>query len=258
MRKSEQACREVDRTVVALEALYLCAVPFHLRKAEDSTGMAFHQCIECQNLFRAEEKKCPNCGKPVVPSLGREKLLIAASLSLVVVLGVVGYQLAASQRSDLRNPSALLELGAISVLPPPEEFESGVHLLEAHYSRLLAFLEEGQFELAAETLSLMKDLKGLRYKDTALLEKKVVIHGLEEEARRIPVGRVADNIAAYQGLLALDPGNCFYEQKVALYESRRRELQMRSQARDKGPTGKLNDQKEDASSEAERLAGVPF
>jgi hypothetical protein len=220
--------------------------------------MAFHQCIECQNLFMAEEKKCPNCGKPVVPPLGRERLVIAALLSLVVVLGVVGYQLAASQRSDLNPTSALLELGHPIVLPPPEEFEPTVHPLEEHYSRLLAFLDEGQFERAADTLSIMKDLNGLNYRDTPLLAKRVVLHGLEEDAKRIPAGRITDNMTAYRKLLAMDPGNRVYQQKIALYEARRRVLQMQAQERDKGPTGKLNDQKEDTSSRAERLVGVPF
>ncbi len=220
--------------------------------------MAFHQCIECQNLFMAEEKKCPNCGKPVMPPLGRERLAIAALLSLVVVLGVVGYQLAASQRSDLKPPSALLELGHPAVLPPPEEFEPTAHPLEEHYSRLLAFLDEGQFERAADTLSIMKDLNGLNYRDTPLLAKRMVIHGLEEAAKRIPARRTADNIAAYRNLLAMDPGNRVYQQKIALYEARRRELRMQAQDRDKEPTEKLNDQKDAASSRAERLVGVPF
>jgi hypothetical protein len=220
--------------------------------------MAFHQCIECQNLFMAEEKKCPNCGKPVVPPLGRERLAIAALLSLVVVLGVVGYQLAASQRSDLKPPSALLELGHPSVLPPPEEFEPTVHPLEEHYSRLLAFLDEGQFERAADTLSIMKDLNGLNYRDTSLLAKRVVIHGLEEDAKQIPAGRIADNIAAYRNLLTMDPGNRGYQQKIALYEARRRELRMQAQDRDKSLTGKLNDQKEAAAASVERLVGIPF
>jgi tetratricopeptide (TPR) repeat protein len=218
--------------------------------------MAFHQCIECQNLFMAEEKKCPNCGKPVVPPLGRERLAIAALLSLVVVLGVVGYQLAASQRAELKPSSALLELGHPADLPPPEEFEPTVQPLEEQYRRLLAFLGEGQFERAAETLSMMKDLNGLNYRDTPLLAKRVVIHGLEEDAKRIPAGRIEDNIAAYRKLVAMDPGNLVYQQKIALYEARRREFRMQAQDRDKSSTGKVNDQQGAAS--AERLVGVPF
>ncbi len=220
--------------------------------------MAFHQCIDCQNLFSMDEKKCPNCGKPVAPSMGRERLAIAAFLSLVVVLGVVGYQLAASQRSDLKPPSALQELGHTAVLPPSEEFESTVHPLEGHYSRLLAFLDEGQFERAADTLSIMKDLNGLNYRDTPSLEKRVVIHGLEEDAKRIPAGRVEDNITAYRKLLGLDPGNRVYQQKIALYEARRRDLRMQAKERENGSTAKMNDQKEVASASAERLVGVPF
>jgi hypothetical protein len=220
--------------------------------------MTFHQCIECQNLFRAEEKKCPNCGKSVVPSLGRERLGIAALLSLVVVLGVAGYQLASPQRSDLKPPSALPVPGPPPVLPPSEEFEPAVHPLEEHYSRLLASIDHGQFELAAETLSFMKALNGLNYKDTPLLAKRVIIHGLEEDAKRIPAIRIADNIEAYQRLLAMDPGNRVYQQKVALYEARRRESLMQAQVRDKGPRGNVNDQKEAASSRVERIVGIPF
>jgi hypothetical protein len=219
--------------------------------------MAFHQCIECQNLFMADEKKCPNCGKPVVPPLGRERLVIAALLTLVVILGVVGYQLAASERNDLKPPSSIPEGGHPAVLPPPEEFEPGVHPLEAHYSRLLAFLDEGQFERAADTLSTMKDQNGLNYKDTPLLAKKVVIHGLEEETRRIPAGRVAENLAAYRRLLAMDPGNRVYEQKIALYEARRRELRMQDQDRDRNPT-KGTDQKPTVSAAGETVIEAPF
>jgi len=258
MQKSVSACRGVDRTVTARSSPLFKKGPFHLRKAEDSGDMAFHQCIECQNLFMAEEKKCPNCGKPVGIPLGRERLTMAALISLVVILGVVGYQLAASQRSDLSAPSALQELRPASLLPPPEEFEPTVHPLEEHYSKLLDFLEQGQFELAAETLSLMRELNGLNYKDTPLLEKKVVLHGLEEDAKRIPASMIADNIAAYQKLLAMDPGNRVYQQKIAYYEARRRELRVQAQARDKRPIGKSNDQKETPYSKIERLVGIPF
>jgi hypothetical protein len=258
VQASVQACKEVGSTVVPLNAPPICERVYHLRKAEDFTGMGFHQCIECQNLFMADEKKCPNCGKPVVPPLGRDRLGLAALLSLVVVLGVVGYQLAAYQRSDLKPPSAFRERGHSSVLPPPEAFEPAVHPLEEHYSRLLAYVDQGQFERAAEALSIMKDLKGLNYRDTPLLAKRLVIHGLEEDAKRIPADRIADNIAAYRKLLVLDPGNRVYQQKIALYEARRRELRTQVQDRDRGSTGKLDDQQTAALSSAERLVGIPF
>jgi hypothetical protein len=246
--------------VVLVHAPSLWNRPFHchLKKAEDSVDMAFHQCIDCQNLFRADEKKCPNCGKPVVPRPGRERLAVGALLTLVVTLGVVGYQLAASQRSDLKPPPALSEMRDAAVLPPPEAFEPPVDPLEEQYSKLVAFLDEGQFEKAADTLSIIKDLNGLHYRDTPLHAKRVMIHGLEEDARRIPAGKIAENIAAYQRLLAMDPGNGVYRQKIAFYEARRRDLRVQAQERDKGPTEKLNDQKEDASASAERLVGVPF
>jgi hypothetical protein len=256
VQASVQACREVVSTV-PLDAPPLCEVPVHLKQAEDSEGMAFHQCIECQNLFMADEKKCPNCGKPVVPPLGRERLAIAALLTLVVILGVVGYQLAASERSDLKPPSSISEKGHSAVLPPSEEFEPGVHPLEEHYSRLLVFLGEGQFERAAETLSIMKDRNGLNYKDTPVLAKRVALHGMEEEAKQIPAGRIAENLAAYRRLLAMDPGNRVYKQKIALYEARRRELRMHEQDRDRNPT-KGKDQKSAVSAAGEPVIEAPF
>jgi hypothetical protein len=260
MHVSVQVCREVCNTVVPVDTPSLClsAFHFHLRNAEDSVGKGFHQCIECQNLFRADEKKCPNCGKPVAPPLGREKLAVAALLSLVAVLGVVGYQLAASQRSDHKTPSVVSEAGSVAVLPPNEEFELTAEPLDAHYSKLVTLVEEGRFELAAETLSIMKVLKGLDYKDTPLLAKKVVIHGLEEEAERIPARRTADNIAAYQRLLAMDPGNRVYAEKIAHYEAKRREERLRAQSRNETPARKINDQRSAASSAAEPVIKAPF
>jgi len=219
--------------------------------------MAFHQCIECQNLFMADEKKCPNCGKPVVPPLGRRRLAVTALLTLVVILGVVGYQLAASQRSDLKPPSSIPEKGDFAVLPPSEEFEPGGHPLEEHYSRLLAFLDEGQFERAADTLSIMKDRNGLHYKDTPVLAKRVLIHDLQEDAKRIPAGRIAENITAYRRLLAIDPGNRVYEQKIALYEARRRELRMKDQDRHRNPA-KVTAQKSAVSAAGEPVIEAPF
>jgi hypothetical protein len=169
----------------------------------------------------------------------------------------VGYQLAASQRSDLKPPSSIPEVGHPAVLPPPEEFEATVHPLEGHYSRLLAFLDEGQFDRAADTLSIMKDQNGLNYKDTPLLEKRVVIHGLEEEAKRIPAGRIAENLAAYRRLLAMDPGNRLYEQKIALYEARRREFLRQEQDRDRRPKT-ITDQKSTVSAAGEPVIEAPF
>ena len=104
----------------------------------------------------------------------------------------------------------------------------------------------------------MKDLNGLNYRDTPLLAKRVGIHDLEEDAKRIPAGRIADNIAAYRKLLTMDPGNRVYQQKIALYEGRRRELRLQAQDRDKSPTGKLNDQEEASSASVERIVGIPF
>jgi hypothetical protein len=243
---------------VQTPSLCLLAFHFHLTNPEDCVGKGFHQCIECQNLFRADEKKCPNCGKPVVPPPGREKLAIAALFSLVVVLGVVGYQLAASQRSDHKTPSVVSQAGSVAVLPPNEEFELAAEPLEAHYSKLVTLLEEGRFELAAETLSIMKVLKGLDYKDTPMLAKKVIIHGLEEEAKRIPARRTADNIAAYQRLLAMDPGNRAYAEKIARYEAKSREERLRAQSRNKTPASKINDRESAASSAAEPVVKAPF
>lgn len=88
--------------------------------------------------------------------------------------------------------------------------------IEQHYQTLLTAYNNNNFKQASNQLTLFRKYGKLDYKNVADINREV-ISTLERKVKKLPASMARENLEIYKQLLALDPQNQRYKQKVAHY-----------------------------------------
>ena len=88
--------------------------------------------------------------------------------------------------------------------------------IEKHYQNLVTFHKSSDFKQASNELRLFRKYGKLDYKNVADISRQI-ISALEQKVKKLPASMAQKNLEIYKQLLALDPMNPRYKQKVAHY-----------------------------------------
>lgn len=197
--------------------------------------MSSAYCKECGNQsFDKNARKCPDCGGSLErkPTSIKEKV---GMLGFVVVIIILFASM--GEISDFFEKGSPLEdnRGKESAAPvidksfindktsvperktPEDEF---LETIEMHHMDLVGLQNENKCEEASRKPELFQKDNNLEYQNVGDIEKKNEIAALEKKAKSIPVSRISDNLYIYKQLLALEPNNPKYKNKVAFYKGK--------------------------------------
>ena len=192
-------------------------------------------CKECgTQLFGKNAKECTNCGAPLerkTSSIKENVGLLGFIVVIIMLLTSVGKIADFSEKgsqiedsTEKENAAPVLDKRFINdrtsvpeTKKPEDEF---LETIEIHYMDLVALQNENKCEKASKELDLFQKYNKLDYKNVGDIKKNIEIAELEKRAKSIPVSRISDNLNIYKQLLALEPNNPKYKNKVAFYKDK--------------------------------------
>jgi hypothetical protein len=210
--------------------------------------MSSTYCKECGNQsFDKNAKKCPDCGGSLErkPNSIKEKVGMLGFVVVIIILfasmGKIsdffekgspleddsGKESAAPvvDKSFINDKTSVLERKT-----PEDEF---LETIEIHHMELVSLNNEDKTEDASREPEPIKKYNKVEHQNVKNIEKKSEIVELEKRAKSIPASRIADNLVIYKQLLALEPSNPKYKNKVAFYtkkiEANKRKKKKRKQ-----------------------------
>ena len=192
-------------------------------------------CKECgTQLFGKNAKECTNCGAPLERKtiLIKEKVgLLGFIVVIIMLLASVGKIADFSEKgsqiedsTEKENAAPVLDKRFIndrtSVPETKKAEDEFLETIEIHYLDLVTLHNENKCEKASRKLDLFQKYNKLDYKNVGDIKKSIEIEELEKRAKSIPVSRISDNLNIYKQLLALEPNNPKYKNKVAFYKDK--------------------------------------
>ena len=180
--------------------------------------MALKKCKECGKEVSTKADLCPHCGA----KQKRKGIGCGGALLILIVIGVIGSQISEySQKAEQRKQSARQEeVRRQENEKRQNEKKAFEESIEIHYAELVKFAKEQQFDNALVKVNLFKKFGKTDYKDVNKYHKIISTKSLSEKVRKLPSSDIDGNLKIYKELLALNPAEQTYKDKVNHYQKK--------------------------------------
>lgn len=180
--------------------------------------MALKKCKECGKEVSTKADLCPHCGaKQKRKGIGCGGLLL-----ILIAIGFIGSQFSkCNQKADERKQAVQQEevrrQGKEKHQNEKKAFEESI---ENHYAELVKFADQQQFDNALGKVNLFKKFGKTNYKDVDKYYKTLITKSIAKKVKKLPASDIDGNLKLYKKLLALNPNEQSYENKVGHYQAK--------------------------------------
>ncbi len=180
--------------------------------------MALKKCKECGEKVSSKADLCPHCGA----KQKRKSIGYGGALLIVIILGFIGsqfseYQQKAQESKQADHQEEIRKQKNDKYKNEQKTFEKN---MESHYTELVKFAEEKDFESFYIKINLFKKFGKSNYKDVKKYDKVISTQYLSEKVKKIPASKIHENLKTYKELLALNPNEQTYKSKVNHYQKK--------------------------------------
>ncbi|MBE9582555.1 MAG: zinc ribbon domain-containing protein [Proteobacteria bacterium] len=180
--------------------------------------MALKKCKECGKEVSTKADLCPHCGaKQKGKGIG-----CGGALLILIVIAFIGSQFSEySQKAEERKQAARQEeIRKQENEKRQNEKKAFEESIESHYTELVKLDEQQQFDNALVKVNLFKKFGKTNYKDVSKYHKTISTQSLSAKVRKLPVSDIDGNLKIYKELLALNPNEQIYKDKVDHYQKK--------------------------------------
>lgn len=180
--------------------------------------MTIKKCKECGNDVSTKAESCPHCGaKQKRTSIG-----CVGAIFIIFVFGFVGFQInnISENRTKYRQAAKQQIVKKQKEIEAQTEKKIFVENIEKHYTELVKFFNQKQFDNASNRMDLFKKYYKTNYKDVDNYDRELRTRALSMKVKKLPASDAEGNFNIYKKLLELNPQNETYKKKVAHYRKK--------------------------------------
>jgi len=180
--------------------------------------MALKKCKECGKEVSTKADLCPHCGA----KQKRKNIGCGGALLILIAIGFIGSQFSdCSQKAEDRKQDVRKEeVRRQENEKRQNEGKAFEESIESHYTELVKYTKEQQFDNALVKVNLFKKFGKTDYKNVNKYHKIISTKSLSEKVRKLPASDIDGNLKIYKELLALNPDEQTYKDKVNHYQKK--------------------------------------
>jgi len=188
--------------------------------------MALKKCKECGKEVSTKADLCPHCGA----KQKRKGIGCGGVLLILIVIGFIGFIVSqfseykqkaeeskqAIQKEEVRKQEKEKQQNE-KTQNEKKAFEES---MENHYAELVKFADQQQFDNALSKVNSFRKFGRTDYKDVNKYYKTIRTKSIAQKVKKLPASDIDGNLKLYEELLALNPNEQSYKNKVVHYQAK--------------------------------------
>ena len=191
--------------------------------------MALKKCKECGKEVSSKADLCPHCGA----KQKRKGIGCGGALLIIIAIGFIGSQFSQYSKRAEEHKQTVHQAEIKKIEDEKrQEAQNQEHIkhqkekqafeenIENHYIELVKLAGQKQFNNALAKLNLFKKFGKIDYKDVNKYHKIISTQSLSAKVKKLPASDIDGNLKIYKELLALNPDEQIYKNKIDHYQKK--------------------------------------
>ena len=191
--------------------------------------MALKKCKECGKDVSSKADLCPHCGA----KQKRKGIGCGGVILILIAILFISSQFSQCNKRAEEHKQAVHQAEVKKIenekrqeaknredVKHQKEKQAFEENIESHYIELIKLVELKQFDNALAKLNLFKKFGKIDYKDVNKYHKIISTQSLSAKVKKLPASDIDGNLKIYKELLALNPDEQIYKNKIDHYQKK--------------------------------------